>query len=49
MIKIIAETYAKNCINNIIDEEKIIWLRNKDIGEKLGIENIYDLVDKEIC
>ena len=37
MIKIIAETHAKNCIDN------------KDIGEKLGIENIYDLIDKEIC
>ena len=26
----------------------MLWLRNKDIGEILGVENIYDLVDKEM-
>ena len=26
----------------------MIWLRNKDIGEKLGVENIYNLIEKEI-
>ena len=26
----------------------MLWLRNKDIGEKFGVENIYDLIDKEI-
>ena len=26
----------------------MLWLINKDIGEKLGVENIYDLIDKEI-
>ena len=25
-----------------------MWLRNKDMGEKLSVENIYDLIDKEI-
>ena len=25
-----------------------MWLSNKSIGEKLGVENIYDLIDKEI-
>ena len=25
-----------------------MWLRSKDTGEKLGVENIYDLIDKEI-
>ena len=25
-----------------------MWLSNKDIGKKLGVENIYDLIDKEI-
>ena len=25
-----------------------MWLRNKDIGNKLGVENIYDFVDQEI-
>ena len=48
MLKISVETYAKNCIHNIIDKEKMLWLRKKDIGEKLGVENIYDLIDKEV-
>ena len=26
----------------------MLWLRNKDIGEKVGVENIYNLVQKEI-
>ena len=26
----------------------MLYLRNKDKGEKLGVENIYDLIDKEI-
>ena len=26
----------------------MLWLRNKDVGEKVGVENIYDLIDKEI-
>ena len=48
VLKIIAETYAKNCIHNMINKEKILWLRNKDLGGKLSVENIYDLIDKEI-
>ena len=48
MFRISAETFAKNCIYNIIDKENTLWLRNKDIGEKLGFQNIYDLIDKEI-
>ena len=48
MLKISVETYAKNCIHNIIGKEKMLWLRKKDIGEKLGVENIYDLIDKEV-
>ena len=48
MLKISAETYAINCIHNIIDKEKVLWLRNKDIREKLGVENSYGLIDKEI-
>ena len=35
MLKNSAETYAKHCIQNIIDKEKFLWLRNKDIAEKL--------------
>ena len=42
-----AETFSKNCVYNIIDKEKKLWLRNKDKGEKLEVKNIYDLVDKE--
>ena len=48
ILKISAETHAKNCIHNIIDKEKMLWLRKKDIGETLGVENIDDLIDKEI-
>ena len=48
MVNISAQTYAENCIHNIIDKEKMLWLRNKHIGEKLVVENIYDLIDKEI-
>ena len=48
MIKISAETFAKNCVYNIIDKEKMLWLRNKEIGEKLGVKNVYDLIDKDI-
>ena len=48
MFKISAETDAKSCVYYIIDKEKKLWLRNKDIGEKLVVENIYDLIDKEI-
>ena len=48
MIKISAKKFPENCIQNIIDKEKMLWPWNKDIGEKLGVENIYDLIDKEI-
>ena len=48
MIEISAKTFAKNCVYNIIDKGKLLWLTNKDIGEKLGVENIYDLIDKEM-
>ena len=48
MFKISAETYAKNSRYNKIDKEKMLWLRSKDIREKLGVENIYDLIDKKI-
>ena len=48
ILKISAETHAKNCIHNIIDKEKMLLLRKKHIGETLGVENIDDLIDKEI-
>ena len=32
----------------MIHQQKRLWLRNKDIGEKLGVENIDDLIDKEM-
>ena len=47
MIKTSAKIFAENCIQNIIDK-KILWLRIKDIGEKLGVENIYDLLIKKL-
>ena len=48
MFKISAKTFSENCIHNIIDTEKMLWLRNKDIGEKLVVNNIYHIIDKEI-
>ena len=48
ILNISAETYAKNSILKIIDKEKMLWLRNKDMGEKLGVKSIYDLIDKKI-
>ena len=46
--KISAETFAKSYVYNIIDERKKLWLRNEDIAEKLGVQNIYDLIDEQI-
>ena len=43
MFKNSAEIFAENYIRSIMDKEK----RNKDIGEKLGIENIYGVIVKE--
>ena len=48
MFIISAETYVKNCVYNMIDKEKMLWLRNKDIEEKSGVENFYDFIDNEI-
>ena len=52
MVKIGAKTFAKNCIHTIRQlkkgKEPVLWLRIKDIGRKLAVENIYDLIDKEI-
>ena len=48
MHKISTEAFSKNYVYNIVDNEKKLQLRNKDIGEKLGVENIIDLIDKEI-
>ena len=48
MFEISSKTFAKNKLYNIIDGEKKLWLRNKDVGEKLSVENIYDLIGKEI-
>ena len=52
MVGVSAETFAKNCVHTISQlkrgKESILWIRIKDIGEKLDVKNIYDLVDKEI-
>ena len=40
MFIINAEIFAKTCIYNIIDKEKMLWLRNKDTREKLGVGNM---------
>ena len=48
MFIISTETYAKNCVYNMIDKEKMLWLRKRDIGEKSSVENCYDFIDNEI-
>ena len=52
MVDISAETFAKNCIHTMKQlrkgKESVLWLRIKDIEEKLDVKNIFDLVDKEI-
>ena len=52
MVDISAENFAKICIYTITQlkkgKEPILWIRIKDIGRKLGVKNISDLVDKEI-
>ena len=41
-------SFDKNYVYSIINKEKKLWLRDKDIGENLGVQNIYGLVDKGI-
>ena len=52
MVNISAETFAKNCVHTIRQlkrgKEPVLWIRTKDIGRKLDVKNICDLVDKEI-
>ena len=52
MIEISAETFAENCIHTITQlrkgEELVLWIRIKDIGEKLDVKNFGDLIYKEI-
>ena len=52
MVFITAEIFSENCIytikRQIKDETTVLWIRIKDLNEKLDIKNIFDLVDKEI-
>ena len=52
MVFISAEVFAENGIYTIIQHKKdnntVLWIRIKDIGKKLGVKNIADLVGKEI-
>ena len=51
MVGISAEPFTKNCIHTITQLRKgkklALWLKMKDVEKKLGVENIYDSVDKE--
>ena len=42
MVEIIKETFSKNCMHTITQERKskklILWIRIKDIGEKLDVK-----------
>ena len=52
MVEISVETFSNNCIHTITHLRKgkklALWIRIKDIGKELDIENIFDLIDKEI-
>ena len=53
MLKIISETYAKNCVHTIkvnkkVGKEDLLCIKMIYIQNGLGVENIYDLVRKEI-
>ena len=52
MVKISAETFTKSYIHAIEQLRKgkklVLWIKIKDIGKELDVENIYDLIDKEI-
>ena len=52
MVDISAKIFAENYIQTITqlrkDKKLALWLRIKDIGEKLDIKNIFHLIDKEI-
>ena len=38
MVKITAEKHGENHLYSIRDEENKLWIRNKDIGDKVGVE-----------
>ena len=51
MVFITAEVFAENCIYTIKqkkDNTTVLWIRIKDLSEKLNIKNIFDSIDKEI-
>ena len=52
MVNISDEIFAKNCIHTMEQLRKgkdpILWRRIKDIGRKLDVKNIFDLVYKEV-
>ena len=52
MVNVSAETFAKNCIHTIKQlrkgKERVLWIRIKDIGEKLDVKDTGDLIYKEI-
>ena len=53
MIRISAETFAKNCVHTIkvnkkADKKYSLWIRMIDIQKGLDVKNIYDFPRKEI-
>ena len=52
-LKLSTKTWNNASVDVIIihyqgEDKPVLWLRIKDIGEKLHVKNIFDLVDKEI-
>ena len=49
MVDIRAETFTKNCIHTIIQlrkgQEPVLWIRIKDIGEKIDKRHGSELIE----
>ena len=52
MVRISADTYAKNCVNtrkaNKKDNKSVLWIKMHHIQDKLGVKNMSDLTIKAI-
>ena len=52
MFRVTAETIPKNCVHTIklnkAGNKPVLWIKMIDIQKKFDVENIHDLVDKQI-
>ena len=51
MVKVTAETFAKNCIDTIkvnkTVNKSVLWIKMSDIQKKFYVKNVHDLAEKE--